>query len=73
MNVSNRFYNPPKDPSDVLATYISAVKKDVTDAMNKPSYMKPNMTIEEREALGSLKNMKERIIQQVDKGGKVFS
>ena len=71
MNVSNRFYNPPKDPSDVLATYISAVKKDVTEAMNKPNYIKPNMTIEEREALGSLKNRKEIVIQQADKGGKV--
>ena len=68
--VSNRYYNPSKDPSDVLATYVSAVKKDVTDMMNKPNYDKPNMTIEEREALGTLKNRKEIVIQSADKGGR---
>ncbi len=71
MSVSNRFYNPPQDPSDVLTTYISAVKKDVTETMNKPNYLKPNMTTEERDALGSLKNRKEIILQTADKGGKV--
>ena len=69
--VSNRFYNPSQDPSKVLATYISAMKKDVSDMMNKPNYENPNMTVEEREALKSLKEREDVIIQSADKGGKV--
>ena len=69
--VSNRFYNPSQDPSKVLATYISAMKKDVSDMMNKPNYEKPHMTVEERAALKSLKDRKDVIIQSADKGGKV--
>ena len=70
-SMTNRYYNPWKDPSRVLTTYISAVKKDVSDMINKPNYNKPNMTIEEREALKSLRKKKDIIIQSADKGGKI--
>ena len=69
--MTNRYYNPWKDPSRVLTTYISAVKKDVSDMINKPNYNKPNMTIEEREALKSLRKKEDIIIQSADKGGKI--
>ena len=62
--VSNRFYNPSQDPSKVLATYISAMKKNVSDTMNKPNYEKP---VEERAALKSLKHRKYVILQSADK------
>jgi hypothetical protein len=35
MKVSNKYYNPSKDPSDALKTYISAVKNDIAGMMNK--------------------------------------
>ena len=52
--VSNPYYNPSRGPSDALATYISAIKKDVIDLLHRPNREPSNMTPQEREALKSL-------------------
>ena len=71
MNTSNRYFHPPRDPSNALATYISAIKHDVTDMINKPNHLKSNLTNEERDGIASLKKRKDVLIQSADKGGKV--
>ena len=69
--VSNPYYNPPRNPSDALATYISAIKRDVLDLLKKPSRHPSNMTPQEREALKSLTKNNNIVIQEADKGGKI--
>ena len=54
MKSKNPYYNPPRDPSNALSTYISAIKNDVTEAVNKRNHQKSNLTMEERAALSSL-------------------
>ena len=51
--------------------YISAIKKDITDLMTKPTYEKSNLTLEERISLKNLSERTDIIIHSADKGGKI--
>ena len=69
--IKNPYFNPSKKPSDSLSTYISAIKKGVVDLLHKPNRNPSNMTIQEREALKSLRSNEQIVIQEADKGGKI--
>ena len=69
--LGNPYFNPKKDPSHNLTSYLSAVKKDVSDLLKKPARHKSNMSNEERAALKSLEANDKIVIQNADKGGKI--
>ena len=69
--IANPFFNPSKSPSNVLSTYMSAVKKDVARTLKSPNMHRSNLTIEEREALKNLSSNTNITVKPADKGGKV--
>ena len=69
--IANPYFNPSTRPPDALATYISAIKKDVTQSIKSPSNHRSNLTIEERQALKDLSEDDGIVIKPADKGGKV--
>ena len=69
--IANPYFNPSTRPPDALATYISAIKKDVTQSIKSPSNHRSNLTIEERQALKDLSGDDDIVIKPADKGGKV--
>ena len=68
---ANPFYNPSKAPSDPLKTYMSAVKKEVTQLLKRGNTQRSNLTNEEREALKDLSSNEKITVKPADKGGKV--
>lgn len=69
--VSNPYYNPSSGPSDALARYISAIKKDVTDLLSRPNQHGTNLTTQEREALNTLMKNEDLVIKEANKGGRI--
>ena len=70
-NVSNPYYNPPKDPSFNLNTYLSKVRECISRLIQTPNRYKSNLTSKEHAALTSLAKNEEIVIKSADKGGKI--
>ena len=68
---ANPYYNPSKATSDPLKTYMSVVKKEVTQLLKRGNTQRSNLTNEEREALKDLSSNEKITVKPADKGGKV--
>lgn len=71
-SLKNPYFNPPINSSSNLEKYIASIKTDVTKSLSQePNRNKSNLSLEERNALQSLRNQKDITIKRADKGGKI--
>ena len=67
----NRYFNPNHETPLNLQKYISIVKKEVTEVIEKPNYKQSNLISEERLKLRCLSENRNLTIKGADKGRKI--
>ena len=76
-NISAKFkskstWNPPKDHSSTLESYISAIKEDVKNYI-PPTEFRDNLSKTERQTIGHLRHRDDIVVKPADKGSAVVA